>query len=82
MTTQMIVRLDPELKAQLQKLARSEGKSGSQVVRELVAGYVADRDLHGAIALLWDRIGERLTAVGADPEDISAAIDSVRAAHR
>ena len=82
MSTQMIVRLDPKLKNQLQRLARAEGKSSSQVVRELVQNYVADRDIQGAIAHLWDRIGSQLVGAQADPADVPAVIAAARAAAR
>jgi hypothetical protein len=35
----MSIRLDPETKARIQKLARGAGKSRSWVVREAVAAY-------------------------------------------
>jgi predicted DNA-binding protein len=35
MATQMMVRIDPELKSRFNKLARAEGKTTSQMVREL-----------------------------------------------
>jgi predicted HicB family RNase H-like nuclease len=34
MTSQMIVRIDPELKAKVNNLAKAEGKSVSEVVRD------------------------------------------------
>ena len=43
MTTQMIVRVDPDLKAKLAKLARAQGKNASQVVGPFV---VIDRRDH------------------------------------
>lgn len=36
MATQMMVRIDPELKSRFNKLARAEGKTTSQMVRELM----------------------------------------------
>lgn len=36
MSTQMIVRLSPELKEKLDKLARSEGKSTNRMVLEII----------------------------------------------
>ncbi|MBT8372061.1 MAG: ribbon-helix-helix domain-containing protein [Deltaproteobacteria bacterium] len=40
MTTQMIVRINPELKNKVYKLAKSEGKNVSEVVRELLENYM------------------------------------------
>ena len=36
MTNQMIIRIKPEVKDKLNKLARIEGKTTSQMVRELI----------------------------------------------
>ncbi len=82
MSKQLIVRLDDDLKDRMQRLAKSEGKNASQVVRELVQEYVADRDPAGAIEELWTRIGDRLTDRGIRLEDVETAIDDVRTSHR
>ncbi len=39
MPSQMIIRIDTELKDQVNKLARIEGKSVSEVVREMLSEY-------------------------------------------
>ena len=36
MNTQMILRIDPELKSKVSNLAKAEGKRVSEVVRELL----------------------------------------------
>ena len=78
----MIIRLNPELKEKMQQLARAEGKSASQVVRELIEGYTRNRDMGGYISDLWDRIGKKLEAQGSGPADIDRVIDEVRAHKR
>ena len=45
MTTQMIVRVNPDLKNKVNTLAKAEGKSVSEVVRELLEDYVKNRDM-------------------------------------
>jgi predicted DNA-binding protein len=55
MPTQMIVRIDPELKTKVNNLAKAEGKSISEVVRELLEDYVKDRDIGLYIDDLWKR---------------------------
>ncbi|MFH1845547.1 MAG: ribbon-helix-helix protein, CopG family [bacterium] len=82
MTSQLLIRLDPQLKAQMQKLARAEGKNASQVVRELVEEYVTERDMAGAIDRLWNRIGENLRSRGVESDDIARAITEVRGARK
>ena len=79
MTTQMIVRIDPDLKAKVNNFARAEGKSVSEVVRELLEDYVRDRDISSYIDDLWGRIGEKLTSRGLTSKDIQRTIREVRA---
>jgi len=48
MTTQMIIRMDPETKDRIGKLARVEGKTTSQMVRELTRqGIKSDKRIYG-----------------------------------
>ena len=78
MSTQMIVRIDPELKTKVNNLAKAEGKNISEVVRELLEDYVKDRDIGLYIDDLWKRIGDKLESRGFGPEDIKTAIQEVR----
>ncbi len=78
MTTQMIVRINPDLKTQVYKLAKSEGKNVSEVVRELLEAYVRDRDIGTYIDDLWGRIGGKIENGGYEPKDIQRVIQEVR----
>ena len=78
MTTQMIVRIDTKMKDKLSKLARLEGKTTSQMVRELVEEYVSERDISAYIDDLWNRIGGRLRDKGIKSKDIKNAIKETR----
>ncbi len=82
MEAQLIVRLDPDLKAKMQRLAQAEGKSASQVIRELIENYTRERDMSGHIDDLWNRIGGKLESRGLGPEDVERAIQDVRAGKR
>jgi predicted transcriptional regulator len=75
---QLTVRIDDDLKNHLQALARREGKSTSDVVRSLVQRYVRDRDRGAALQALWERMQQRAEASGSGPDDVEAAIASVR----
>ena len=79
MTTQMIVRLDSELKARVNHFAKAEGKSVSEVVRKLIEGYVRDRDISSYIDNLWERVGDKLAARRIKPQDVQRAIREARA---
>jgi len=79
MTTQMIVRIDPGLKAKVSKLAKAEGRRVSEVVRELLEDYVRDRDIGSYVDDLWTRIGSKLTSRGVSLKDVSRVIREVRA---
>ncbi len=78
MSKQLIVRIDPGLKDRLFKMAQSEGKPASKMVRDIIAEYVKERDIGAHIDDLWTRVGEKLKAKGATPQRISAAIDESR----
>jgi predicted DNA-binding protein len=79
MTTQMIVRINPELKNKVNSLAKAEGKSVSEVVRELLEDYVKNRDIGLYVDDLWQRIGDKLESHKIDPKEIKRAIQEVRA---
>ncbi len=78
MSTQMIIRIDPEAKDRLNKLARVEGKTTSQMVRELIEDYIKERDISAYIDNLWNRIGGKLRARGVKPADIRRAVKETR----
>ena len=78
MATQMIIRMDPELKNRLNKLARVEGKTTSQMVRELIEGHIREKDIAAYIDDLWDRIGGKLRSKGIDQRDVRRAIKESR----
>ena len=75
----MIVRINPELKNKVNSLAKAEGKSVSEVVRELLEDYVKNRDIGLYIDDLWQRIGDKLVSRKVDPKEIQRAIQKVRA---
>jgi len=78
METQMIIRIDPDLKERLSRLARAEGKTTSQMVRELIRDYIKERDVGAYIDGLWDRIGKKLAARGARAADINKIVAETR----
>jgi len=78
MSMQMIIRIDPELKDRLAKLARIEGKSTSQLVREVIEDYINERDIGAYIDDLWKRVGDKLESKGLKLMDINKAIKDAR----
>ena len=78
MTTQMIIRMDSEMKDRMNKLARVEGKTTSQMVRELIENYIRERDIGPYIDDLWNRIGGKLKSKGVRPRDVDRAIKENR----
>jgi len=57
----MIIRLEPGLKDKVSRLAKSEGKNLSELVRELLEKYTKERDMGAYIDNLWDKIGRNLS---------------------
>jgi hypothetical protein len=82
MSEQLLLRIAPELKARLARLARAEGRTASEVVRELIEGYVQERDIGGYIDALWVKIGSDLKARGVGARDVSAAVKRVRSGRK
>ena len=78
METQVIVRIDSQLKDRANNIARAEGKTVSLVVRELLEGYVKNRDMSLYIDELRDRIGTRIRNSGGTQKDIENVIREVR----
>ena len=78
MSTQMIVRLSPELKEKLDKLARSEGKSTNRMVLEIIEDYVKERDIGAYIDDLWARMATKLAVRSVTPRDVEQAIGRAR----
>ena len=78
MSTQMIVRIEPDLKNKVNRFAKAEGKTTSEVVRELLEDYVRSRDIGAYIDDLWDRIGKKLKSKRIGPDEIQRIIKEVR----
>lgn len=78
MSDQLLIRIDADLKKRFGRLAKSEGKTTSFMVRELINEYVKDRDIGAYIDGLWNRVGAKLTARGVRPAAIKRAIAEIR----
>lgn len=78
MTTQMIIRIDEGIKNRLNKLARLEGKTTSEMVRELIEERIKERDIGAYVDDLWNRIGGKLKAKNVTPVTINKAIKASR----
>lgn len=78
MTTQLIIRIEPGLKEKVSKLAKSEGKNLSEVIRDLLENYAKERDMGAYIDDLWDQIGLRFSQQNIAESDIETAIKQVR----
>ncbi len=78
MSTQMIIHIEPDLKDKVTMLAEAEGKTVSEIVRELLEDYVHSRDICSSIDGLWGQIGRKLLAQGVTPDDVARSIREVR----
>ena len=78
MSTLMIIRIEPELKDKVNRFARAEGKTTSNVVRELLEEYISSRDIAAYVDSLWERIGAQLEAQGIIADRVSETIQEVR----
>ncbi len=78
MSSQLVVRIDSELKEKISMLARSEGRSTSDLVRDLLKEYLEERDIGKYIDGLWERICSKLTEKGFGLNDIESVVSEVR----
>ena len=78
MTTQMIIKIDAELKDKVANIALSERKNLSEVVRELLENYVNERDIELYIDGLWLNIGKKMTSKGVTSENVEYAVKKAR----
>ena len=79
METQLIIRIDKSTKQKFSKIARTEGKTASAKVRELVSSYIEENDFSRVVGDIWDRTAKRLKKKGYTEKDVKEAIKSVRA---
>ena len=79
MSTQLVIRIDPDLKEKASHFAAREGRSLSEVVRALLENYTRERDMTGYVDDLWARIGRKLADKDTTPADIERVIEEVRA---
>ena len=79
METQLIVRIDKSTKQKFSRIARTEGKTASAKVRELVSSYIEENDFSRVVGDIWDRTANRLKKKGYTEKDVKDAIKSVRA---
>lgn len=82
MSTQMIIRIDDEVKNRLSKLARTEGKTTSEMVRGLIEEHIKEHDISAYIDDLWKRTGRKLKSKGVTPAAIPRAIKASRKEQR
>ena len=80
MTEQLLIRIAPELKRKLSKMASLEGKTSTQVVRDLIQEYIRQRDLPAYIEDVWARIAADLASKGVKQSDVAKTIRAVRKA--
>jgi predicted DNA-binding protein len=78
MATQMIIRLESNLKNKVSQLAKAEGKNLSELVRELLEEYIKERDASACIDNLWEKIGQNLAQNNISESDIEKTIEHVR----
>jgi predicted DNA-binding protein len=78
MVSQILIRVDKELKDKFQRLSRMEQKSVNKKVRELMEEYVKDHDMEAAMRSLWDEVGQSLRKKGYKASDVNKMVKEVR----
>ena len=78
MGDQLVIRIDRKTKEKFYELARMEGKSASEKVREMVETYIRTMDIGPVVDDLWERIGKKMKK-GVGERDIRKAVRDARA---
>lgn len=78
MVSQVLIRVDEELKDKFRRLSRTEQKSVNEKVRELMEEYVKEHDMEAAMRSLWDEIGQSLRKKGYKASHVNQMIKRVR----
>ena len=78
MVSQVLIRVDEELKNKFRRLSRTEQKSVNEKVRELMEEYVKEHDMEASMRSLWDEIGQSLRKKGYKASDVSKMVKKVR----
>ena len=79
MGDQLVIRIDRKTKKKFYELARMEGKSASEKVREMVETYIRTMDIGSVVDDLWERIGSKMKEKGVGESDVGKAVRDVRA---
>ena len=79
MGDQLVIRIDRKTKEKFYELARMEGKSASEKVREMVETYIRTMDIGPVVDDLWERVGLKMKKKGIRGSDVRKAIKDVRA---
>ena len=78
MTTQMVIRIDENLKAKAAQIAKTEGRTISEVIRTLLEKYIFERDFASAVDKLWEKARQKMESKGFSQKDVERAICEVR----
>lgn len=78
MTSQILVRIDKDIKEKFQQLSRFEHKSVNEKLRELMKEYVEEHNIETAMKGLWSEIGVSLKKKGYKVSDVEKTVRKVR----
>ncbi len=82
MESQVIVRIDSKIKKRFYGIARMEGKTASEKVREMINEYVSKGDISNAVDEIWDGITKKMKRKGISQADVDNAVREVRRTKR
>ena len=80
MTSQILVRVDKELKERFRRLSGTERKSINEKLRELMEEYVKEHSLAPTMKSLWDEVGQSMKEKGYKTADVEKMIRKIRSA--
>ncbi|MBI5047539.1 MAG: CopG family transcriptional regulator [Deltaproteobacteria bacterium] len=82
MESQMIVRIDSNIKDKFSKIVRMEGKSSSEKIREMIENYISQKDFAAVVDRVWNNISAEFKKREISEGDIENVIKKVRASKK
>lgn len=78
MATQMIIRINDDLKMKAVQIAKNEGRSLSEVIRSLLEKYILEKNAASAFDTLWEKARQKMEQKGFTQNDVEKVIEEVR----
>ncbi len=82
MGSNLILRIDADLKERFRRQALQEGKTMSQKIIDMIEAYVQENDFGALVDQVWKELGQDIKGRGYLRKDVKRRISEVRGIRR